>query len=258
MKIRNRIVFAFFGLLLLALAALVALPNKNQNISVATAQVKAQKDLSPVVDYGGQVTGSKTTRLRSLRGNRHDKQGPKAIEELPVGTEPLPEIDHWLSRLPAFPVTKSNLIVVGEVLRAKAYLSNDKSGVYSEFDIRVDDILKDDGGWLAGGNLLVAERSGGAVRFPSGRVQRYRSLHQGTPQIGRRYVLFLKRGNEAQGFLILTGYELREGYVVPLDGQDAGRQKTNLAFAAYDGAEEEMFLNSLREAISQTPKCLTR
>lgn len=112
---------------------------------------------------------------------------------------------------------------------------------------------------LTAGNSVVAERAGGAVRFPSGRVQRYGTLNQGTPQVGRRYALFLKRSEEEQGFLILTAYELRQGYVFPLDGQGGSGSKTNLAFSAYEGTEESLFLDALREKRSHShPKRQSR
>ena len=37
------------------------------------------------------------------------------------------------------------------------------------------------------------------------------------PQVGCRYLLFLEQVNSEVEFRILTGYELREGRVFPLD-----------------------------------------
>lgn len=40
------------------------------------------------------------------------------------------------------PAAKSDLVVIGEVTDAQAYVSEGKDWVYSEFTIRVDDVLK--------------------------------------------------------------------------------------------------------------------
>lgn len=242
---------------ILALAAVVLLSFIAFTlVKVVRSQERNVPGQEPIVEYAAiEALDSENAHLRARRSCRYDKQNSKHIEELPIGIEPLPEIDHWLVRLPALPVTKSDTVLVGKVVSAKAYLSNDKTGIYSEFNIGVETILKDDSGVVpAAGNTIAAERAGGAVRFPSGRVQRYGILNQGTPKIGVRYVLFLKRSEEGQDFLILTAYELREGYVYPLDGRSESGSKTNLAFSAYEGTEESVFLNALRKAISQSTK----
>jgi hypothetical protein len=42
----------------------------------------------------------------------------------------------------ALPTHISNAVVIGEVTDAKAYLSEDRTSVYSEFTIRVGEVLK--------------------------------------------------------------------------------------------------------------------
>jgi hypothetical protein len=46
-------------------------------------------------------------------------------------------ISHWQLDLPALPVVKSDAIILGEVESAQAFLSNDKTGVYSEFIVKI-------------------------------------------------------------------------------------------------------------------------
>jgi len=58
------------------------------------------------------------------------------------------------------------------------------------------------------------------------------------PQVGLRYVLFLTNGQGEKDLTILTGYELREGKVFPLD------DLPNLR--VYENADETTFLNELR------------
>lgn len=163
---------------------------------------------------------------------------------------PLPLTIHWWAGLPALPVAQSDAIVLGEITDAQAYLSDDRSGVYSEFTIRVDELLKNsDQSPLAVGNLAVGERPGGKVKFPSGKVQRYGIDKQGMPRVGGRYVLFLKSNGKGQDFTIVTGYELRNGTVFPLDNARSRNGGSELPFDAYRGANEINFLTSLRNAI---------
>jgi hypothetical protein len=64
------------------------------------------------------------------------------------------------------------------------------------------------------------------------------------PQVGRRYVLFLKAHSDAEDFSIITGYEIREGHVFPLDvwpGSDP--------FAAYEGVEAANFIARIQSLI---------
>jgi len=58
--------------------------------------------------------------------------------------------------------------------------------------------------------VITASRPGGAVRFPSGRIQQYTVSRQGYPQQDKVYVLFLKRDEEAD-YSIQTGYEVVAG-----------------------------------------------
>jgi hypothetical protein len=60
------------------------------------------------------------------------------------------------------------------------------------------------------------------------------------PQVGLRYVLFLTNAQGQSDFQILTGYELREGKVHPLDDL--------LNLYTYENADETTFLKQLHTA----------
>jgi hypothetical protein len=205
---------------------------------------------TPTVDAAAPEPTDPAARARHrAKGKRYDNGRPQRVEELPGQEVPLPLVAHWWMGLPALPLAQSDAVVLGEVTDAQAHLSGDKSGVYSEFTIRVDELLKGDGGALrAAGGTAVAERPGGKVKFPSGKVQRYGVDKQGMPRVGARYVLFLKSNGDGEDYTIVTGYELREGSVLPLDG--AGHGSTALPFDVYNGVSEVDFLASLRDAIA--------
>ena len=228
---------------LLAILAVVSLTltgvRRSRIPLTVSAQQAASDDELPVVDY--EKTNKTPTRKdgKHRRGLRQDK----SIAELPAGIEPLPMSSHWSIGLPALPVAKSDAVVLVEVTGRQANLTDDKLGIYSEFSLCVETVYLDRQALLAPGAAVTATRLGGAVRFASGRVQRYMVSKQGYPRLGKHYVLFLKR-DEAGDFSILTGYEIRDGLVLPLDG-DSRDSQSDLQFGIYRGMSQESFFNDL-------------
>lgn len=158
----------------------------------------------------------------------------------------------------ALPTTQSSAVIIGEVTEANAYLSEDKYKVYSEFTVRVEEVLKDDSTEaIAIGESIAADRLGGRVRVPSGRVGSFHVSGQGVPEAGKRYVFFLGfNPREAGGITdprylnrhILTAYELRSGVVFPLDSSGA------VNFREYEGMSEAKFINSIRQSLAGSLK----
>jgi len=162
---------------------------------------------------------------------------------------------HWWREVPSLPVDQSIFIVTGTVSDSKAYLSTDTSTVYSEFTIDIDTTLKDGTANEAAqtGGQVRLERSGGAVRFPSGLVKPYYSMHGlGFPAVGRKYLFFAAIDEPSGLFRLLTAYEIRGGNVFALDGQNAwpGLVGAKLPYNAFDGWGAERFIASVSEALA--------
>jgi hypothetical protein len=155
---------------------------------------------------------------------------------------PLPTISHLFVNLPPLPVKESNAVIIGTIKEAAAVLTEDKKSLYSEFTIEVERILKTDTVLVLPNQPLVAERFGGAVRFPSGVVWEYRHLEQNYPRVGGRYVLFLKQESPVN-LRILTGYELRDEKVSPLDDAKV--------FEAYQDKSESDLITALNSEIQK-------
>lgn len=159
------------------------------------------------------------------------------------------------------PVEQSNAMVIGEVLKTRAFVSEDKTRVYSEFIIRVDEILKNDSNEpITLTEQISTERLGGRVRFPQGQISTYIVALQGAPEVGRKYVLFLGFNKHEAGSRspldmnrhILTGYELSEGRVIPLDTGSAQDDY----FKIHEGKEAASFIAEIKRTIassSQSP-----
>jgi hypothetical protein len=175
---------------------------------------------------------------RRARGEKHNKSTWNVDPDAPSDSTVL--VDSVDLNLPAFPTEQATAIIKGTVTDAKAYLSNDKTGVYSVFTILIDEVLKNHRN-LAIGNSIEAEREGGRIRFPSGRVHLYNVSEQDMPRVGSQYLLFLIETNTEAVFEILTGYEIRETSVFALDDLP----KTQL----YDNTTLTNLLNELRRKL---------
>ena len=90
---------------------------------------------------------------------------------------------------------------------------------------------------------FVKQSQKSAWKFPSGRVHLYMTNEQDMPQIGSSYVLFLADPNNETVLQIVSGYELRDGKVYPLD--DLPNSRT------YPDADETTFLSELRTKIAK-------
>jgi hypothetical protein len=217
-------------------------------------QKNADDDL-PIASYDAvEITGSKERVLRKLRGKHYDSWGVINETTRKGGMIIYSEVEY-----PALPVGQSDLILIGEVVEAQAYLSNNKSGVYSEFTTRVNEIIKQDNNtFLASDSLITTERAGGRVKFPSGGVVKFRFLGQGMPRQGRQYLFFLKHNEERENYTILTAYELRAGKVFPIDGTVAAIGNKVWPFDTYHGADKSLLINDLQNEIAHpSQKMLT-
>lgn len=157
----------------------------------------------------------------------------------------------------ALPVKQSDAVVIGNVKEAHAYLSGDNTNVYSEFTVDVEDVLKSNSlVTISSGDYITAERAGGRVRLPSGKVILRGDRSKSMPIPGRRYLLFLKLNKDVQTYSILTGYEIRAGQVFPLDGnrrfKEGQKYDQLVGYDRHEGVSEVAFLNEVREAIASS------
>lgn|ERR1041385_8241055 len=235
-------------LLLLAISVPIGLRAMHEGARSQTnvKQVKGGIDKTkwPATAYDNpEPTDARSRSIRESRGKKFDNSMFRVHPLDPSDTTYLTHSGTDL--LPALPIAQSDLILIGEVVDAKAYLSNDKTGVYSEFTVRVDEVLKSGGETsVAQNNTIAVERQGGRVQFPSGKEHTYFVSKENMPEFGQRYVLFLKRLEEDQAFHLLTGYVLIGDKVSPLDEHHQ--------FETYKGAEAAAFIEKIKTDLSQT------
>jgi hypothetical protein len=182
---------------------------------------------------------------RSARSKRHDGQNLVGAHPTDTGKASI-LLNHWDLDLPSLPVSESCAILVTDVVKAEAYLSLDKRAVYSEFTLRVAEILKSDGSGTSAGDLINADRLGGVVHYQWGHDELYAVAKQNMPRVGKRYAFFLKCTSEPREYEIVTAYELTSSGVLPLDDPDQ--------FQSYQGEDSVRFLRKLRELIQPPSK----
>ena len=235
----------------LAIAILTLSTQPKANYTQETTNHTAQEDeyqrrmeLSsryPTVNFdAAEPAEPEQKQSRRKKNSYYDKTG-FAIEDMTPRAAEEGFLNHWDLHLPALPVAQSTAIIIGEVISSAAYLSNDKSGIYTELTTHVTEVLKDSRAELVRGQDIPLDRLGGFVKYPAGHKRLHRVIDQNIPKLGTRYVLFLKRSELDENFHLVTGYELANGEVYPLD--DASQMKV------YKGMAETDFLKAVQEAL---------
>lgn len=230
--------------------AVIQMVRTDAATSVQEKAIKKASDeyLGPIVDYDrdfqtAALANPKERALREVRGRRYNRSAPIALGEMPPNLVGYATGTDWYVGVPALPLAESDTVIVGDVAASEAHISNDRTGVYSEFSIRITEVHKNQlDAPLSVGDVTVGEREGGVVRFQDGRLFEFTVFHQGMPRPDRRYLFFMSRNKEGEDYTIVTAYELRQGQVFPLDD--------SLAFASFQGTNQQDFLNKVRREIA--------
>jgi hypothetical protein len=205
-------------------------------------------EMTPVVEYEDEGS-AKTQPNRQLRNSKHDKARWVA-KDLDARVSEVVDESEWALGLSDLPVDKSDLIMEGQVIGAEAFLSNDRTGVYSEFSVQVTEVLKNSTGQSINLNdTVVMERIGGKVKYNSGKVIRYRIEGQGSPIRGQRYLFFLRRIDQAR-YHLLTAYHIKGETVFALDGSRINvRGQGDWVFDKHNGEGLEEFTRRVQAAL---------
>lgn len=252
----NRIIWGLVSLVVLVTIA----------ISLGTMTSHSQKDTSkeqenegykdfPSVEYSSERIVDEVRKVKSQKYNKYKILDPNISKD----NKEVSFVD-WLTASSPLPTAESQIIVLGKVVTAQAHLSENKNSVYSEFKIEIEKILKNSSkSELEIGKCINAEREGGIVRFPSGKETWYLVSGQHMPKVGSRYIFFLTPDFPSYGLkqdlFLMTGYELRNGKVFPLDSPDGG---THPIATFYKGKEESVLLNDLQNALENSTNVLPK
>lgn len=153
---------------------------------------------------------------------------------------------------PGIPVS-GTAVVIGTVLSGNSFISKNRTAVYSDYQVRIDEVLKQGPTrTLAVGDQVVASRPGGAIHYPSGHRTNFLMIHHGLPEIGSQYILFLWKAvpnlpEYEIGFD--SGYQLKNGRVYALD-------EINEQY--YDSMSAPVFLDLVKKAIAASQTAQTQ
>ncbi|HVF56647.1 MAG TPA: hypothetical protein VM934_10885 [Pyrinomonadaceae bacterium] len=266
MRIRKRTlllnIFTASVVIVTGMVTLATLRNVNQNLLLdrqqksvgANQRTSPSKDRQgedfenqfPVVDYDAPLpTEDGKRKEREKKSQRYDRFG--IVSKRPSNEVIVESVldNRWQEGVAALPTAQSVAIIIGKVQEVTAHLSSDKSGIYTEAVVHVEEILKEDSaGKLSASSEISVSRPGGFVRYPNGHKRLYRVFGMNMPRPGRRYVLFLSNPEQSQNYDVVTGYELNSHEITPLDVASH--------FDIYKGMDEAVFLKTLRDAIAQS------
>jgi hypothetical protein len=177
----------------------------------------------PLIDPGATVDGQAETSHLSF------------IDYVTLGNSQDP---------PGIPASLSTAVVVGTIVGGKCFINKAHTFVYTDYQVKVDQILKPDlAANLTVGGFVTAARPGGTVHFPSGHVRNVLNVGHGLPEIGAQYVLFLWKAIPnlpEYEILINSGYQLRSGRAYALD--DANSE--------YDDLDAGALLEKIQKSVT--------
>lgn len=168
-----------------------------------------------VIDAAAEEMDIHKKAARTKKNKQFNRRKSYASEELRDG-----ELFGTILESPPPPPLPVNveLIVVGGIHRRQPYVSDDRTNVYTELTVHIEDILKNNtSSPVYAFEPLTVNRAGGAIRMPNGHVFRYFVAGVGSmPEVGKRYVLFLQHDAE-RGYNLIVGYELADKTIRPLE-----------------------------------------
>jgi hypothetical protein len=145
---------------------------------------------------------------------------------------------------------EQDTVLVGGIIDAHVYLNSTKQHVYTEYRVRVEQVLKSGGDALSPGKEIVTGRWGGGIQFSSGEVREYWVRKLGMPDVGQRYLFFLQGQKEGGDFYIWTAFKLNNDSITVIDQLDSKL----FPLAAYEGSNEVEFFSKVRKALARSQR----
>lgn len=220
------------------------------NQIVSSQSERDNSDSFPIVSFEPE-----SYRQQSVSENRA-RRNSKFDGWAWVRKSPNPDVQevflntHWQVGLSPLPTSKSDLIVFAQVKSSNAFLSNDLTGVYSEFELAIERIFKANRAQPVETDVIVSVvRPGARVKYPSGRIIKYSLRGQEMPIIGAKYVLFLTFDQDLRIYSILTGFEIRsDDQIKALDGRN-GDERAGWSFVSKNSLTREQFFQELELSV---------
>ena len=237
-KCRTTVLFVFAHAAIPALSGQTISPLPTPEAWKESAVDISQTDLSGRKDAVRQERGE---LFNDKRPNR-----PKLDSNVQDQTTKEGRFQPYFVRTPAIPVQESDAVIVATVKSVQPYFSNDHTHLYTEFNIAVDQTIKDQFNRARQGEQILVVVPGGKMRLKDGRILEEKPFTNFSIAVGSRYVLFLRYNDTGQHFTITKSWELKNGAVIPTAHEDqiderAGRQE-------YASMSEQSFIQAVHAA----------
>jgi hypothetical protein len=233
---------------LLVVLALIVVPRVQPDVYLKAAPQsspipESQRSVDhDIVTEEPESSSAKEREVRRAKNTRYNAGGADLTVERHKDSEIF--FEHIWPAVDFFPASESAIVVVGRVEKVQPHLSTDRSRIYTEFTIAVDEFLKRDR--VPASKLVAIDRPGGALRLKSGRIVRDGTQidYLGNLEFGRRYVIFARAINDGNDLSLIKSYELEEGKVFSNDS------RPRRLISPSD--DEARFLREVREAIKSS------
>ncbi|HEY6806538.1 MAG TPA: hypothetical protein VI306_23360 [Pyrinomonadaceae bacterium] len=187
-----------------------AASQKNSNAERASKANRA----FPVAQFDETDPNSEQGRQKKEKRQRYNAWHLVVPKPAPWVSEATLSSEGYLD-FPALPVTESDAILIATVATSEAHVSENKRGVFSEFNLAVESVLKNHDE-LKEGSLLSVDRVGGYVKYPNGQQVLFKVNGVNMPEVGMRYLFFLSAKRKPD-VTILTAYALTNEGIAALD-----------------------------------------
>lgn len=227
-------------------------PKPAAELSVVQDFLKEIKATFPIVEYSSAEISEPS---RKGKGKKYGRI-PVLYPNMLANTVEFVALDDWEVGLFALPAEKSQIIVLGKVVEAAAFLSDNKEAVYSEFKIEIEKVFKNNTAEkLKPGKYIFAEREGGIVRYPTGFETWSYIASQRMPTVQNKYLFFLSHNfpnlsPQERDLYILTAYQLKDGHVIPLDHLSVAKQYKGKGIFSFAKRFERCYEKTTRKSIN--------
>jgi hypothetical protein len=251
---RSSRIVVCFGLLTLLASAIVKAGPFHSALPLASQADTREADKQDQTDAVAEESLSQDPKERGARLAKDMRYNGGGCDITALKPDHFCFFDQsWPRGLPLIPLQESTIAFAGQVSKIQTYLSEDRTHVYTEITVRIEESFKSPpNSKLASGQTVVVDQIGGAIRMHSGQLV-YDGTHidfLGRTHAGGRYVLFAKNIHQGKDLTLIRGYELRDGRAFELT--DSGSPSSVLVSTAPRAAdtlsEEKTFLQAVRKA----------
>ena len=214
--------------------------------------VKSQTKIgneSDIVPEEPESPNPQEREARRAKNTRYNAGGPDLTVERPPDSEIF--VEQVWPAVDFIPASESAVVATGKVVKVQPYLSSDRSRIYTEITVEVDDLLKRDrDNRLSAVHTVVIDRLGGALKLKTGRVVRddIQIDNLGKTNLGKRYMFFARRVNGGSDISLIDSYELRDGKVFTNDSRPS-RLISTLSGVPKVWEAEAAFVEAVRQEV---------